>query len=74
MITYYVFKGVHLSLAHDVLLQAINEEITEQKAKARDFVSRGKKMLRESSLEDDPRLRETVPFTSSAKTESRRSN
>lgn len=40
--------------------QELNEEITEQKGKSRDLITRGKKMMRESSLEDDPRLREAV--------------
>lgn len=40
--------------------QELNEEITEQKGKSGDLITRGKKMMRESSLEDDPRLREAV--------------
>ena len=40
--------------------QAINDDITSQKAKAREFLTKGKKLLRESSFEDDPVLREKV--------------
>lgn len=42
------------------ILQAINDDISSQKAKAREFITKGKKLLRESSFEDDPQLRERV--------------
>lgn len=42
------------------IFQELNEEITGKKGKSRDLITRGKKMMRESSLEDDPRLREAV--------------
>ena len=34
--------------------------MNNQKGKSRDLITRGRKLLRESSLEDDPRLRERV--------------
>ncbi|OWF34915.1 Dystonin [Mizuhopecten yessoensis] len=40
--------------------KVINEDIASRKGKARDLITRGRKLLRESSLEDDPRLRERV--------------
>lgn len=41
-------------------LQVVNEDIANEKPKARDLITRGRKLLRESTLEDDPRLRERV--------------
>lgn len=38
----------------------MNDDINSQKAKARELITKGKKLLRESSFEDDPQLRERV--------------
>ena len=51
---------MEIIIAHFYILQAINDDINNQKVKAREFITKGKKLLRESSFEDDPQLRERV--------------
>lgn len=43
-----------------MFFQALSEDVASQKAKARDIISSGKKLLREHTLEEEPQIRDKL--------------